>query len=528
MALRMSRGATVALIAFVGTLSLFLLRLPRFAEPLHSDESAALLLAQTQKSGGVIYRDQWNSHAPGLFLLLAAMPEALLRNEAWVRLLGVLSLGAAAGLLADLALRAGLRAGAAAAGAATFLLLNANCALLGHYLETEQLGQLLLVASAWWLCARRNAAMGWLFAGIALAFKQSFVAWLPPLIALDWLLLRRERSPRWADLLPRAAVALPLAACALYFLSRGALSDFVRCTAGDALGHVRMPAGGALCSPWHLPLGLLAGDYSHAGTPPLLLAMAAALAVARGIDRAAFAGVAARSLLPAAAALTATGLAYLFIQHCGRTYYLQMLYPGLALALAWASDWAAGFRASAPPARRPLATGLLAALIAGMGLLAAVALRPPRPDAWSRRLDADRLFARLLAERLPDHRIYAAVSQPGWYWYARQPAPRHVWALDMLRMFPGKEAELVADAADYGRGRRLLILFYRWEVLPLSGAASTEMIKLRGRFREAGARPFELPPQVPPVLLTGYEIFEWDLRDCRPRPAACPPLPRPA
>jgi hypothetical protein len=512
-----SRAAALILITLLSTAAVLYHRLPRLSDPLHSDEAAELLMAQTQKSGGVIYRDQWNSHAPGIFFLLAALPESLLRSEAGLRLVSVAALGAAVLFLTDLCLAAGAGFGAAATGAGVFVLLNCNTYLQNQWLEAEQVMAALLAAALWALVVRRSTGLAWLLFGAGLMFKQSFAAWLPFFAALDWMTTERGNLTLLRAWLARGMVAVPALLFAGYFLARGAYPDFWRSTVSDGLQHAQWMSGTPNCGNWYFPLRLLLLKNSTAQTQSLLAGLGGCLLAALALDRDCFLAGAGRRLLTAAGVLLAGGILFLKIQGCGRIYYLEMLYPVAFLLTAWASHWSSARLLAKPaPLGRLIGGGGLLVIALGIIVLAGTFNRQPPQDRWSQRLGQERFLARQLPVRFPGHRIYSFT--PGLYWYSGQSPPKFSWIADLLENFPSRREEIYRDMVEYGRGRRLLLLFNRANRSP----AYPETMKFMGRIQAAGATRFEDGMPVDSRLLALYELYEWDLTGCGTLPASCP------
>jgi hypothetical protein len=510
-------GLIVTFVSLAGAMLVLANRIPRFSDALHTDETATLLMGEMQKSGGVMYRDLWNSHAPGLFMLTAMLPESVLRHEALFRLLSVAALVACVALLADLCVRAGLGVTATFMGMLVFTLLNCNNRLFSHYVQAEQFTALWLVAALWSLEAMENPFIAWLFFGVALLFKQSNIAWLPFVLAYDGWRLMRGRPLNFGAVMKRASVIIPGLALLVYFAAQHALGDLLQNVWTDALQH---GASGSYCDAWHAPLTILARRDGPAQLFTLLCGLACCSAAAMLLDGSRLLRDRAVRLLGPAGVILAGGMVFLLIQRCGRIYYLEPLYPAVFLIAAWAVHWSIGLALqSGAFLRRAAGGGILLLLLAGIAVLATTYSLAAPANPWEQRLALDRYLARQLKIRFPLHTLYTAASQPAWYWYSGQAPPRFVWVSELLEHFPERREEIYRDAVDYGRGKKLLVLFYRGDLHPGSPA----VLAYRDRLLRAGASPF-MPAdnRVEWLLSQNYEMYEWNLTHCGPMPDPCP------
>jgi hypothetical protein len=306
-----------------------------------------------------------------------------------------------------------------------------------------------------------------------------------------------------------------------YFALKGALGDFLQNTWTDAIQHGRWQSGVNLyCDAWHTPLQTLAQPGGAGLFYTLLCGLACGAAAVTLLDFRRLPHHESMPLLAMAAALLAGGLLFLKIQHCGRIYYIETIYPAIFMISAWTIHRSMELCAQGGALlRRAAGAGTLLLLLLGVAVLAGGFSLQATDTPWEQRLSLDRFLARQMNIHFPGRTIYTATSQPGWYWYSGQIPPRYIWPTEFLENFPARREDIYRDAVEYGRGRKLLVLFY---IATLRQRLQGTLI-FRDRMIRAGATRFEPPDRdLHPVILQEYELYEWDLSGCGARPAPCP------
>lgn len=501
---------TTLWLTLLSVAGLLAFRIPHLRDALSPDDAFYMMQGLILKRGGLPYRDLWDTHAPGMFFFVSLLPTALLKHEAWIRLVSVVTLGLSAGVAIRLLQRCGARAAAILPGVLLFTAVNCLDRFEAAYFETEQVMILPLILMAWAMHQGRRPIWGWFFFGLATVFKQTAVAFFPLLLMLEF-----AAPPRRARTLADWGARL-LAACAgwlavmLFFAIRGGLGPLFQAVIFDALDHRAVNGAGVkwLRSEQYRPL-----------VPWLIWAAASALLAWAALRR----DARLRAVLLAGAGWLVCGVLYLRLQGGAMPYYGAVITPALLLVTAAVAEGLA--RRWHHTASLAQQTALLVLLI---GLLAAT-LKPaalirdnryPDPE-WERHSIQVRELARALRRERPDYWVASFDGHGAWYWYLDQPPPRLLCLPFNLRVHADGTREVTGLLRDYGRGRKLLVVYF-WEK-GWWGWLSPDtkfLADYRDHLRHVGARPVDLK-----ALLPGVEISpditaeEWDLRDT---PAAAP------
>ena len=493
------------LIALVSEAGLLAYRLPHLHDALFSDETMFLIKAAMIKRGGLVYRDLWDHHPPGLEMLLALLPMRLLQAEAAIRLVSVVSLGVTVFFAADMMLRVGIKRWAVFAGAFVFTMFHSLDWFAAFYLMNEQLMVLPLTLMIWILWRRKTPAAAWFFWGLTTLFKQTAIVFLPLLLVMDFYDPERRRACGYKGILLRAlAASASWLMVVVYFAAKGGFSDLVRNVVLDAL-HRRELNAGFYCSAWFN--WKLCSDYKVLLICFALLALISLRPLLRPtkVSLVFFTGI----------CWLGSALLYLWIQKCGQRYYYEMATPGLMLLTAWAFDWNAALFHGAATLMKRITHGLLFVLLC-IGVLVPIGrFSDNHLPSWlpsTYYSYSVRRLAREMKTRLPkDYLVLAVQDYPGWYWYLDQPPPGVVWIPYFLQAYPERRENLVESVASYGRGKQLLIVYVRDPDSP-----QTRVSEFRGQLLARGAQPASLAGLLGlnDEVTDGFYADLWDLRGC--------------
>lgn len=475
------RGAVLGVLAVVTVAGL--LRWPIADVPLERDEGEYAYIAQRWLAGAVPYRDAFDQKPPGVFAAYAAAIAAMGPSVAAIHWGTQVYTLATLGVI-YLAGRSlfGPRAGLAAALVAAFL--TTDRCVLGNAANTETF--MILPMTAGFLAAVRAARTGsaaWAAAAgacgtLALLCKQ--VA-LPNVAFHGLILLGHPRRFRLAAAYV-AAGAVSVVPVVAYFMSAGAVREFVDCVVGHNIDYVQTVAW------YHYPFFFTRTflPIAVAWLPVLILTLVGSRTAT--VEGQASLRLAGWWLLASCAGVAIGGY---FRPH----YYIQAIPPLAVLAghgaAVLAGRWAPG------------RAGTITALVAG-GAVAFGVLASPwyyltgTPAEKSRGLYGDEPFpeAAVAAEFIargsgPGDSIFVYGSEPEIYFYAdRRSASRYIFVYPLLTPTP--------DVLDRQRG----VL----DELAAHSPRYVVVVHRRTSFYTDARTPHLLPDELTKLLVRDYRL----------------------